>query len=322
MIEGKKIFMTGGAGFIGAWLCSTLYQHNELLLYDSLRRNSLKFAPFSHEANVKLVPGDILDLSHLKEVIDEFRPDIIIHLAAIAGVDTVVKNPITTMKCNVLGTFNVLEALKPQINTIERFVNFSTSEVFGEYAYKMEETHTTNLAPVGEARWLYSVSKLAGEHFTYANYRELGLKAVSLRPFNIYGPWQVGEGAIHVFIKRAIRNEPLEIHGDGDQIRSWCYIADMVQGILLAIEKEEAVGQVFNIGNPKGTITILSLAEKIVQLAHSNSPIIHVPKTYVDVELRIPNIGKAERLLGYSPRYDLNEGLKRTIEWYRSQETK
>jgi UDP-glucuronate decarboxylase len=161
------------------------------------------------------------------------------------------------------------------------------------------------------------VSKLAGEHLTYSYHKQYGLRSVTVRPFNVYGPGQVGEGAIHHFVVRAIRNQPLIIHGDGDQIRSWCYIDDMVDGILLCLEKEEAIGEVFNIGNPRVTITILGLAEKVIQLAGSSSQIIHVPKKYVDVELRIPSIEKARTLLGFEPKVDLNEGIKRTIEWYK-----
>jgi len=127
----------------------------------------------------------------------------------------------------------------------------------------------------------------------------------------------VGEGAIHHFVVRAIKNEPLIIHGEGDQIRSWCYIDDMVDGILLCLETEKAIGEVFNIGNPRGTITVLGLAEKVIQLASSSSQIVHVPKNYVDVELRIPSIDKARELLGFEPKVDLNEGIGRTIEWYK-----
>jgi len=317
MIKGHKIFITGGAGFIGTKLCSQLYADNEILLYDNLHRNSIKSTDLLNKNNINLIKGDVLEFNHLKGTVEEFKPDIVVHLAAIAGIDSVIKNSVTTMKVNVLGVFNLLEAIKPFIKNIERFVNFSTSEVFGTYAYKVSEKQTTNLAPVGEARWIYSVAKLAGEHFAYAHYRELGLKVVSLRPFNIYGPGQMGEGAINVFVRRALRNEPLEIQGDGDQIRSWCYIDDMIQGILLVLEKEEAVGQVFNIGNPRGTVTILSLAEKIIQLANSQSTIIHVPQKYVDVELRIPDTNRAQEILGFKPKVDLNEGLARTIAWYK-----
>ncbi|MEQ3338110.1 NAD-dependent epimerase/dehydratase family protein [Clostridium butyricum] len=315
MIKNKRILLTGGAGFIGTKLCQLLSENNTILLYDNLNRNSIKNTTLLEKTNIKLVEGDILDFQRLKSVVEEFSPEIVVHLAAVAGIDTVIKNPVNTMKVNMIGTYNLLESVKDL--KIERFVDFSTSEVFGSYAYKVEETHTTNLAPVGEARWTYSVSKLAGEHLAHSYYKEYGLPIVTVRPFNIYGPGQVGEGAIHQFVVRAINNEQIQIHGDGDQIRSWCYIDDFVDGIMLCLTKEEAIGNSFNIGNPRATVTISMLAESIKRIADSNSEIVHVPKEYVDVELRIPSIEKAKKVLSYSPKYDLTEGLKETIEWYR-----
>ncbi|WP_238858850.1 MULTISPECIES: NAD-dependent epimerase/dehydratase family protein [unclassified Clostridium] len=315
MIQDKRILLTGGAGFIGTKLCSLLSYNNEILIYDSLNRNSIKNTDLLDKSNVKLVQGDILDFNHVKSVVDEFKPNIVIHLAAVAGIDTVIKSPVNTMKVNMIGTYNILEAVKE--NNIERFIDFSTSEVFGSYAYKVDEQHTTNLAPVGEARWTYSVSKLAGEHLAHSYYNEYKIPIVTVRPFNVYGPGQVGEGAIHQFVVRAIRDEEMQIHGDGDQIRSWCYIDDFVDGIMLCIEKKEAIGQSFNIGNPRGTVTISMLAQLIKRIANSKSKIVYVPKNYVDVELRIPNIDKAKEILNYEPKYDLAEGLEKTIEWYR-----
>jgi dTDP-glucose 4,6-dehydratase len=315
MIQHKKILLTGGAGFIGTKLCSLLSNDNEILIYDSLKRNSIKNTNLLDKSNIKLVQGDILDFNHVKSVVDEFKPDIVIHLAGVAGIDTVIKNPVNTMRVNMIGTYNVLESLKE--HKIEKFVDFSTSEVFGSYAYKVDEQHTTNLAPVGEARWTYSVSKLAGEHLSHSYYKEYGMPVVTVRPFNIYGPGQVGEGAIHQFVVRAIKNEQMQIHGDGDQIRSWCYIDDFVDGIMLCLRKKEAIGQSFNIGNPRGTITISMLAQLIKRIADSKSEIVYIPKTYVDVELRIPSIEKAKNLLNYNPKYDLAEGLEKTIDWYR-----
>ena len=317
MIKNKKILLTGGAGFIGTKLSSLLADENEIFIYDNLHRNSIKVTNLLDHKNVQLFKGDVLDFPQLKQLVAKVQPQIVIHLAAIAGIDTVIKSPTTTMRVNLLGTYYTLEAIKPFIDKIERFIVFSTSEVFGSDAYKLEETHSTNLAPVGEARWTYSVSKLAAEHLVNSYHKEFALPAVILRPFNVYGPGQVGEGAIHTFVTRAIAEQEIQIHGDGDQIRSWCYIDDMIQGIMLCLEEKAAIGNVFNIGNPRGTVTINSLAEKIVQLSNSKSRVVHVPKTYVDVELRIPNIEKACEILGYQPKVSLDEGLNRTIEWYR-----
>ena len=317
MIKNKRILLTGGAGFIGTKLCEVLSEKNKILIYDNLNRNSIKNTKLLDRDNIRLIEGDILDFQHIKEVVNEFKPQIIIHLAAVAGIDTVIRNPVNTMQVNMIGTYNILESIK-NLN-IERFIDFSTSEVFGSYAYKVDEKHTTNLAPVGEARWTYSVSKLAGEHLAHSYYKQYGLPIVTVRPFNIYGPGQVGEGAVHHFVKRAIVNEEIQIHGDGDQIRSWCYIDDFVQGILLCIEKDEAVGNSFNIGNPKGTITISMLEKLVKDIAKSKSEIVYILKTYVDVELRIPSIDKAKEILGYIPKYDLEVGIERTINWYRGE---
>ena len=320
MIKGKKLFITGGAGFIGTSLIKRLIADNEVIVYDNLSRNALKDSGLWNHPNLKVIQGDVLDYEFLKKSLPQDL-DLFLHMAAIAGIDTVIRDPVKTMEVNMIGTYHVLKALRELklLDRVERFINFSTSEVFGINAFRVDEKASTNLQPVGEARWTYSVSKLAGEHLTYSYCKQFGLRAVTVRPFNVYGPGQVGEGAIHHFVVRAIKNEPLIVHGEGDQIRSWCYIDDMVDGILLCLEKEEAIGEVFNIGNPKGTITILGLAEKVIQLAHSSSRIVHVPKTYVDVELRIPSIEKAKNLLGFEPKVDLNEGIKRTIEWYKSK---
>ncbi len=322
MIKHKRIFITGGAGFIGTSLIKRLISDNQVVVYDNLSRNALKDSGLWEDPNLKIVQGDILDYKHVKTNIPS-NVDLILHMAAIAGIDTVIKNPVKTMEVNMIGTYHVLKAIQELalFDRVERFIDFSTSEVFGINASHVNEESSTNLQPVGEARWTYSVSKLAAEHLTHSHHKQFSLRAVSVRPFNVYGPGQIGEGAIHHFVVRAIRNEPLIIHGEGDQIRSWCYIDDMVDGILLCLEKEEAIGEVFNIGNPRGTITILGLAEKVIQLVGSASKTTHVPRNYVDVELRIPSIEKARNVLGFEPKVDLNEGIRKTIEWYKTKIT-
>jgi UDP-glucuronate decarboxylase len=314
----KTILITGGAGFIGTNLCRLLVDKHNIFIYDNISRGRQAITNILHHKNVHVFEGDMLDFRSLQQLVSEIEPNIVIHLAAVVGVNKVIEHPVATMKVNIIGTFNILEAIKPFIAKIDRFINFSTSEVFGAYAYKVEEHQSTNLAPVGEARWTYSASKLAAEHLIHSFHKEFGLRAVTVRPFNIYGPGRMGEHAIITFISRAVANEDIKIHGDGDQIRSWCYIDDMIQGTMLCLEKKQAVGNTFNIGNPRGTITINSLAEKILQLSGSKSKMIHIPKNYVDIDLRIPSIDKAQMLLGYNPKVDLDEGLKRTIAWYKS----
>lgn len=318
-ISGKTIFITGGAGFIGSTLVHRLVAQNKIVVYDNGHRNALKDSSVWTHPNLFFIHGDVLNCEKLATAMKESNPDLVLHLAAIAGVDTVLRVPARTMKINFIGTLNALEAAIAHAPNVTRFVDFSTSEVFGTHVYHAEEMSATTLGTVGEARWTYAVSKLAAEHLVHNYGKETGLPTVSVRPFNVFGPRQVGVGAIHTFVVRALQNLPLEIHGDGNQIRAWCYIDDMVDGILRTLTKPEAVGHVFNIGNPRGTVTINTLAEKIRDLAGSNSQLVYVKKDYVDVELRIPSIEKAITLLNYQPKIDLNEGLGRTISWYRSQ---
>jgi UDP-glucose 4-epimerase len=311
---GKRIFLSGGAGFIGSTLIERLYEKNEIVVYDTFQRDSLSGRPFAGHPNLTRIRGDILDLPRLQQAMR--GADVVVHLAAIAGIDTVIRSPTTTMRVNMLGSANVLETAQA-LGRCERVLCFSTSEVFGTHAFRSEETDRTVMGAVGEARWTYAVSKLAVEHLAHAYYKEFALPTVVVRPFNIYGPGQVGEGAIHRFVRRALRNEPLEIHGDGTQIRAWCYVDDMVDGLLLGLERPEAVGESFNIGNSRAVVTIYGLANTIVRVTGSSSRIQFTRKDYVDVELRVPQIEKARRVLGFEAAVDLEEGIRRTAEWYR-----
>ncbi len=315
MIENKKIFITGGAGFIGSTLIGRLVDKNQIVVYDNLSRNSLKEKLYKDHPNLSLVHGDILDYNLLNESLQD--SDIVVHCAAIAGIDTVIKSPITTMRVNMIGSANVLEAAS-HLKNCQRVVCFSTSEVFGQQAFRSSETDNTVMGKVGEARWTYAVSKLSEEHLAIAYYQEKWLPVTVVRPFNIYGPGQVGEGALKTFIVRAIRNEPIEIHGDGTQIRAWCYVDDMVEGVLLAMEHPKAIGESFNIGNQKAVTTIYGLANTVARVLNSQSTITFSKKEYADVELRIPSVGKALKLLGFEAKIDMDEGIRRTAEFYRT----
>ena len=173
----------------------------------------------------------------------------------------------------------------------------------------------------GEARWTYAVAKLATEHLAMTYHRQYAFPAVSIRPFNVFGPRQVGEGAVHHFIVRALRGEPLQLHNDGSQIRAWCYVDDIVDAVERTLIDPRAVGHSFNIGNPRSTVTIYNLAREIVRLCNSKSKIEHVRWDFPDVELRVPAVGKAKELLDWNASVDLEEGLSRTIDWYRSHLT-
>jgi nucleoside-diphosphate-sugar epimerase len=321
-LSGQTVAITGGAGFIGSALAERLAVDPSIhiVLFDNLHHDAVTDTPLLRLPNVKLVRGDVRDKPAVAQALAGANH--IIHMASIAGVDTVMKAPVLTMQVSLQGTMNVLEvaqSMRERGEDVRRVVDFSTSEVFGKYAFNVAETDATSLGAVGEARWTYAVAKLATEHLCSNYHHQYGLPTVAIRPFNIYGPRQVGTGAIHHFVRRALRNEPLTIHNDGSQIRSWCYIDDIIDGMLLVLTRHEAVGQSFNIGSPRSTVTIHQLARDIVRLAGSTSELQCVPWNFPDVELRVPDISKARQRLSYEPRIDLEEGLARTIAWYRTQ---
>jgi len=310
--------LTGGAGFIGTTLSRRLVDHNEILLLDNLHRDALAGTELAGHPNLTFVQADVLDGEAVRKALDGATH--VVHLAAIAGVDTVLESPVRTMRVNMIGTYNVLEAAQATGDTLERLVDFSTSEVFGKHAYKVEEIHETAQGSVGEARWTYAVSKLAGEHLAHAYFDEFGLPTCSIRPFNVYGPGQIGGGAIRAFIETILAGRDLVIHGDGSQVRAWCYVDDLVDALLLVLERPDAVGEVFNVGNERSVLTVLDLATRIRALMNADVEIKFQPLHYTDVEMRIPNIDKARKLLGWEPKVDLNEGLARTIAWYRERQ--
>jgi nucleoside-diphosphate-sugar epimerase len=318
MLHNATILITGGAGFIGTALTRRLLEGtgNRIRIFDILRRNALRETGLDKHPSVELVVGDVCDADALRKAMQGMQ--YVVHMASIAGVDTVLKHPVLTMEVALQGTMNALRAAV-DAGGVRRFLDFSTSEVFGTYAFRVREADVTSLGAVGEARWTYAVSKLATEHLAHNYWKEHQLPTCSIRPFNIYGPGQVGEGAIHAFVVRALKGEPLNVHNEGDQIRSWCYIDDIVDGILLAMTRVEAIGQSFNIGNPRSTITIYQLAHLITRLAQSSSQVVSVKWDFADVELRVPDVQKAGKLLGFRPKIELEEGLARTIEWYRKK---
>ena len=311
----KNIFITGGAGFIANTLIQQLVEDNIITVYDNFHRDTLTDSGYANHKNIRIIKGDVLDLELLTASMK--GAEVVIHAAGIAGIDTVIKEPVITMRVNMIGTANTLEAAR--INKVsEKFIDFSTSEIFGSMAYKSSEKDKSVAGSAGEARWTYAVSKLAGEHLAHAYHKQYNLPTITVRPFNVYGPGQTGEGAIQIFIKRALKDEDIYINGDGNQIRAWCFVDDFVDCIMKCLKGDEAIGESFNIGNARAITTILGLAETVCRVLKSESKIIFKPALSADIELRIPNVDKAFELLGFKSKVDLEEGILRTADWLKN----
>ena len=313
-MENKNIFITGGAGFIANALIRNLVDKNKITVYDNFTRDTLTGSGFSNHPNLTIVKGDVLDYPSLEKAMA--GADVVVHAAAIAGIDTVVKNPVQTMRVNMIGTANALEAARVH-GVKDRMVDFSTSEVFGPMAFRVAEDEQTVSGSAGEGRWTYAVSKLAGEHLAHAYYKQFQLPVVTVRPFNVYGPGQTGEGAMQIFIKRALQDQDITIHGDGAQIRAWCYVDDFVDCLFECIENPKAIGHSFNIGNARAVITILGLAQTVCRVLNSKSKIIYMPPLSADIAIRIPSVDKALEILGFKAKVDLEEGILNTAEWMK-----
>jgi nucleoside-diphosphate-sugar epimerase len=304
--------ITGGAGFIGSHLAERLAGEGRVVLFDNLRRNSLASSELARHPNVELVEGDIRDRDAVFDVVR--GADAVFHLAAIAGVSSYYEEPETTLRVNIDGTAGVVDAVVAA--GVGRLVYLSTSEVHGPNANDVEERSPCAIGPSSERRWVYATSKLAGEHLVLRGGEAHGFAATVLRPFNVYGPRQTGEGAIRNFCLAAVRGEPLVVYGDGSAVRAWCYVDDFVDAALRALEADEAIGQVYNVGNPSARVNTYELAALVAGLA----PPCRVEPGSVsraEVAYRTPAIAKARQLLGFEPRVGLAEGLERTLAWTR-----
>ena len=209
MLKDKKILITGGGGFIGVSLAKRLTRDNKVILLDrSFSENAISYSSLKQDRNIKLVECDILNAARLTEAVAEAQ--IIVHMAAMVGVQEVISNALYTLEVNYNGTDNILKAVSANPNC-ERLIYFSTSEVFGSNAFRVAENANSALSSVQDVRWCYCVSKLAAEHLVFSYFRQKGMPAVVIRPFNIFGVGRVGDHVVLRFILRALKNEDLEV---------------------------------------------------------------------------------------------------------------
>lgn len=304
-----KILLTGGAGFIGHHLAGRLSQAGyEVHVFDI---KPLNIVP-DCGAGLRMTVGSILDERLVDRLVRE--ADMVIHLAGIAEPLLYVTQPKATMSVNLRGSLNVVDsAARHHIPVIFA----STSEVYGlNQSVPWSETADRVLGKVQDSRWCYSSSKAAVEHYLHACRQEDGMDFVTVRLFNVYGPGLAGR-VISNFIERALTSEPLEVHGDGSQVRCFIYVSDVVEAIRKIIQAPKLFGQIFNVGNPS-PISILELARLIVELCESQSPVKFISYEalqagYVDIPERIPNVERIRQYLGWTPTIDLRTGLELVI---------
>lgn len=306
-----RIAITGGAGFIGYSLASHFVGSHEIVIIDDFSRGVPRdFSVFDNHS-VSVVRVDITEPDALEAVLS--RSEVVIHCAAIAGIDSVVREPVRTLHTNIFGTYNLLDACSrsPQI---QRVVLFSTSEVYGRFASNASEDQDCVVSPATQPRWSYAASKIVDEHLGFAFLRQFQVPVVVVRPFNVYGPGQLGEGAIKNFIQNALAGNDLVVRGHPTNIRSWCFIDDLVDCVVRAVHLDGSVGKIFNVGNPDAISTTSDLAKLVLELAGpTTSKIVVDPAEHIDVISRIPDITKAREILGFTPRIGLRDGIMRTI---------
>lgn len=320
----QKILITGGAGFIGSWLAEKLLAGGKkVFVIDNLSTG--RFDNIKHltgDANFHCEVADIFDEPKLKVLIDQV--DYVCHLGAAVGVKRVMEQPLKSLETNIRGTQLVLELAsekkKPVLLT-------STSEVYGENGHlPFTEESDRVFGSVYNHRWGYALSKAIDEFLVLAYWRERGLPTVVVRLFNTVGPRQVSDYGmvLPTFVKQCLRKEPLTIHGSGNQRRCFCYVTDVVEGLVKIIQSDRVFGEVFNLGSTE-EITIKALALKVKELTNSQSEITYTPyhqaygDGFEDMERRVPDISKAQRLLGYQPQHSLDEIIKRVSSYQREE---
>lgn len=310
------ILVTGGAGFIGSHVVRKLRaEGHKVRVLDSCVHGGDQVESLDTAEAL----GDVRDPSAVSEA--AYGVDFIVHLASIAGVGSVGRDPVRTMDVIQTGTRNVLNAALAEAAGV---LNFSSSEVYGTHAACVKETDPTPLPPPTHTRWGYGAAKLAAEHLCRAYYEHHGVPVCSFRIFNTYGPGQLGDGAVHNFVRAALAGEAFAIRGDGAAVRTWCHVSETVRAVQAVIERMDRTklrplgGQVFNIGNPYELASTMMLADSVSRACGQKFAIREPMPGVADVRVRIPDISKAAELLEWEPIVPLAVGLEDTVDYYRA----
>jgi UDP-glucose 4-epimerase len=308
-----KYLVTGGAGFIGSYLCERLINRGEqALILDNYSTSSISNI-VGFQQQVKVVEGNILSKSLVDELVAE--SDYVVHLAAALGVLNIVNKSLDSLRTNLQGTEVVLEAANKHNKPI---LIASTSEIYGKNdKVPLNEEDDRIIGHPLKSRWSYSEAKAVDESLAYFYYLENKLPIRIVRLFNTVGPRQVGHYGMVLprFVSAALKNEPLQVYGTGEQIRCFCHVEDAVRALLLVMDSDKSIGEVYNIGNNQ-QISILELAKRVIQITESKSEIIKIPYTeaypdgFEDMQRRVPDISKIKNVLGWSPEIGLDQTIK------------
>ncbi|MCL6540370.1 NAD-dependent epimerase/dehydratase family protein [Roseiflexus sp.] len=316
----RSILITGGAGFIGSHLADALIERGDrVAIIDDLSTGAVaNIRHLKGHPNFSYTLDTIANEAVLAELIDE--SDAVVHLAAAVGVQLIVQSPVRTIETNVNGTELVLRWAAKKGKTV---LIASTSEVYGKSERApFREDDDLVLGPSTINRWSYACSKLLDEFLALAYHKERDLPVIIARLFNTVGPRQTGRYGMVVprFVRAALRDVPLRVYGDGQQTRCFCYVGDTVRALIALLDHPDAVGKIFNVGNPQ-EVSILELAQRVVKLAQSSSPIVLVPYEHAyeagfeDMRRRVPDISRLTALTGFRPTLDLDDIIRTVIEY-------
>jgi UDP-glucose 4-epimerase len=321
----KKLLITGGAGFIGSHLAEELLKKgNQTAVLDDLSTGSLEnIFHLKDEPNFTFVLGSVMDEDKLDELVKDCEE--VYHLAAVVGVKLVFENPVQTILVNVKGTQNVLNSC---LKFAKKILVVSTSEVYGKNVdpklKKFHEDLDLSLGP--SLRWSYACSKALDEYLTLSYHKKMGLPTVVVRAFNTVGPRQSGAYGMVIprLVGQALSGQPLTVYGDGEQVRSFSWVKDIVWAMIELMDKPEANGQIFNLGSEE-EVTINQLAQRIKAKTESPSAIVHISyqqaygKDFEDIRYRVPDMTKLKSVIPFKPTLDLSQILDRIIASHKGK---
>jgi nucleoside-diphosphate-sugar epimerase len=321
---GRRVLITGGAGFVGSHLAESLLARGDTVwVLDNLSTGAIDNVDhLKSDRRFHYTIDTVMNEPVVAELID--RADVVFHLAAAVGVRLIVESPVNTIETNVHGTEMVLKLANKKKKKV---VVASTSEVYGKSNdVPFHEDADLVLGPTSKGRWSYACSKAIDEFLALAYHKEKRLPVVIARLFNTVGPRQTGRYGMVIpnFVKQALLGHPLTVHGDGTQTRCFTFVSDVVGALIELSQREEAEGEVFNIGNDREEVAILDLARRVKERTRSKSEIVLVPydqayeQGFEDMPRRVPDVSKIRRLTGYEPKVQLDEILDRVIEYFTS----